>query len=107
MATHFRRDARKQKAPSWCRPGLFPAAASVLAQLNAPPPAWVQGLPPVLFAIFGLLPPAIAAAIVALPARLVIFTYWLDLNVDPPIDITAAFPTTWDATLPGWSGTSA
>lgn len=42
-----------------------------------------------------------------IPLRLTVFTYWLDVNHVPPIDINEAFGLNWDPAIPGWSGSSA
>jgi len=106
MATKFRGDATKAKTPGVCTKSIFPPSNDWIGAIAAPPPAWIQGLPPVLFALMGVLPAAVAAAVVQLPAKLAIFTYWLDLNVDPPIDITEAFNLTYRPETADYYGAS-
>ena len=107
MPTRFRKDSTARQAPSWCAAAFTPPPGFDLNTLAKPPPDWIEGLPPPLWTIFGTLPPIVAAAIAALPARLSIFTFWLDLNTAPPIDITAAFPLRYRRDTADYYGASA
>lgn len=58
------------------------------------PPTWCHP---------GPIPP-IPDEVDGVPATLVGFAYWLDLNAAPPIDVHVSLTLTYDPGIPGWSG---